>query len=291
MTAVLDPVAALEQGRASVDLSSWWKVAVEGADAEGWLNDLLSAELSGLGPGEARGSFLLTPTGRIRAVVTVTRFEDGHLLLQDPSQPSRIDRLLDPYVLSSDVVLRDRSEELTLVAFPAPGAVRAISTFDGAHQHSPSVLGPGADVITPAGSPPTLELDQRVEPGDVEAWRVRRGVARFGVDLRTDSLPHETEVGELIAYGKGCFLGQEAVARVRNLGHPPFVLLAVSASGPVAVGDAVVADGREAGTVTSAAGEGSRTAAIARVRWGLKDSPLRTAAGVELVPRGPASAA
>ena len=291
MTGSADPVALLEEGRAYVDLSSWWKVGVEGVDAEGWLNDLLSAELSGLGSGMARTSFLLTPTGRIRAVVTVTRFENGYLLLQDSTQPSRIDRLLDPYVLSSDVVLRDRSEELALIAFPAPEGNSAISTFDGAHDHSPSVLGPGADVVTPAGSSPTFEDTTQASLDDVETWRVRRGVARFGVDLQPDSLPHETEVGGLIAYGKGCFLGQEAVARVRNLGHPPFVLLAADASGAVDVGDAVLAEQREAGTVTSAAGDASSTAVIARVRWALKDSPLRTSAGVVLVPRGLASAA
>ena len=279
-----EAVSALERGRAFVDLSSWWKVGVEGADAGGWLNDLLSAELSDLAAAEGRGSFLLTPTGRIRAAVTVTRLEDGYLLLQDPRQPSRIDRLLDPYVLSSDVRLRDRSEELGLLAFPN----REAPPIDGS-PHAPSVLGPGADVVTAPGAAPT-DLEE-ADPEAVETWRVRRGVARFAVDLRADSLPHEVEVGGMIAYGKGCFLGQEAVARVRNLGHPPFVLLAADATGAVLPGDTLLADGREAGTVTSAAGDGSRSALIARVRWALKDAPLRTATGVELLPRGPASAA
>ena len=291
MTGPADAVAALEEGKAYVDLATWWKLGVHGADAEGWLNDLLSAELSGIAAGQARGSFLLTPTGRIRAAVTVTRFEDGYLLLQDSTQPSRIDRLLDPYVLSSDVVMRDRTEELALIAFPAAEGDRTISTLDGAHEYSPSVLGPGADVLAPTRFSPTFEDHTRASLADVETWRVRRGVARFGVDLQTDSLPHEVDVGELIAYGKGCFLGQEAVARVRNLGHPPFVLLAADASGAVDVGDVVLAEQREAGTVTSAAGDGSSTPVIARVRWALKDSPLATTAGVALVARGLASAA
>jgi folate-binding protein YgfZ len=278
-------VRALERGQAFVNLSSWWKVGVEGADAGGWLNDLLSAELSGMSSGEARSSLLLTPTGRIRAAVTVTRFEDGYLLLQDPAQPSRIDGLLDPYVLSSDVLLRDRTQELGLIAFPNLEG----PSIEGAATYAPSILGRGTDVVTAPGNAPSDLAEADLDA--VETWRVRRGVARFAVDLGTDSLPHEIEVGELIAYDKGCFLGQEAVARVRNLGHPPFVLLAADAPAAVAAGDTVMAEDREAGTVTSAAGDGSSTAVIARVRWALKDSSLRTASGVELLSRGPASAA
>ncbi|MGH2710726.1 MAG: YgfZ/GcvT domain-containing protein [Actinomycetota bacterium] len=280
-----DGVAALEEGRAFADLSAWRMVSVEGSEAGGWLNDLLSAELKGLEPGEARRSLLLTPTGRIRATVLVTRYEDAHLLVQDPRQPSRIDALLDPYVLSSDVRLRDRSEELAL--FAVPGRAHADASY------SPSALGPGSDVIATAGERPAA-LAELVEASteDVETWRVLRGMARFPVDLTADSLPHEAEQGDAVAYGKGCFLGQEAVAKVRNLGRPPFVVLSAAAQGQVAVGDVVLSGDQEAGRITSAVGmAGGTTSVIARVRWGLKDSALRSYGGVEVVPSGLASAA
>ena len=281
---------ALEQGRAYVDLSSWWKVSVRGREAGGWLNDLLSAELGGLGPGEARRSLLLTPTGRIRSLIAVTSFEDGFLLIQDPIQPARIDELLAPYVLSSDVLLADRTEQLGLLAFPG-GVPREL---DEAAASSPSVLGSGADLVIPSETSTGDSVGGLLEAGlqDVEAWRIRRGVARFGIDLTPDSLPHEAEVGDMIAYGKGCFLGQEAVAKVRNLGHPPFVLLAGDTAKPVSAGETVVADEQEAGTVTSAVpGDAGGSAVIARVRWGLKDASLRVASGGPLTPRGLASAA
>jgi hypothetical protein len=298
MSTATDGVSALERGEAYVDLSSWWKVGVDGTDAQGWLNDLLSAELDALAAGEARRSLLLTPTGRIRAAITVTVFNPGYLLLQDPIQPSRIDELLSPYVLSSDVALRDRTEELGLLAFPGARP----PSIEGAAAVSPSVLGPGTDLITRGSAAPPIEGRAAARPEDVDAWRVRLGLARFGIDLDANSLPQETEPGELIAYGKGCFLGQEAVARIRNLGHPPFVLLAAEARGPVRAGERLLAtalegepareEEREAGTVTSAVSDPSRgTALIARVRWALKDAPLRTVSGVELRPRGLASAA
>ena len=287
MTSAADAIAALDAGKAYADLSDWWKVRIGGADAHGWLNDLLSVELDGIASGEARRSMLLTPTGRIRAAVTITPFEDGYLALQDPSQPSRLDALLDPYVLSSEVSLRDLTDELRLLAFP--GAQE--SPVSGRGAYSPSVLGPGTDaLIAPSETPGLAGLVQTSEE-DLETWRVRRGVARFGVDLTADSLPHEVELGDVIAFGKGCFLGQEAVARVRNLGRPPFVLLAASAEGSLSVGDQVLSEGGEAGTITSAAPDGSGgTAVIARVRWAVKDASLRSASGVELRSRGLASA-
>lgn len=287
MTRPSDAVRALERGDAYVDLSDWWKVSIGGSEAHGWLNDLLSVELNGLTSEGSRRSFLLTPTGRIRAAVTITPFEDGYLALQDPAQPTRLDKLLDPYVLSSDVRLLDRTDGLRL--FALPGATDPVR--GGVAGYRPSVLGPGADIVAEGGAVPSFGDLVEASAEDIETWRVLRGMARFGVDLTTGSLPHEVETGDAIAFGKGCFLGQEAVARVRNLGHPPFVLLAATAEGPVASGDLILGEGREAGVVTSAAAGPSGTAVIARVRWALKDSALGTESGIELRPGGLASAA
>ncbi len=264
MSGARDAFEAIDHGRAYLNLSGWWKIEVQGADAHRWLNDLLSAELEGLAPGHAGTSFLLTPNGRIRACVAVTATAAGHLLIQDPSQPARIDAPLDPFVLSSDVVLRDRSDDLELVVVPAT-----------------------AEVMEDASARAQGLVEAAAE--DVEAWRVRRGIARFGPDLTPDSLPHEVELGDAVAFQKGCFLGQEAVAKVRNLGHPPFVLVAGDTHA-AAPGDAVTSQDAEAGTVTSAAPDGSGgVAVIARVRWALKDQALQVSGG-ELRSRGLASA-
>jgi len=82
------------------------------------------------------------------------------------------------------------------------------------------------------------------------------------------------------------------VARVRNLGHPPFVVLAARAEGPVTPGEAVLADTAEAGTVTSATGlGGGQSATIVRLRWAARDASLRTEGGIALEPVGLASGA
>lgn len=289
-------VRALNDGRGLVDLSWWRKTLVSGSDAPGWLNDLLAADLAGMEPGQARRSLLLSPTGRVRADVTVVRTAGGHLLVQDPSQPEPIEALLAPYVLSSDVALEIRTEDLAVFALPRGTSVPDAPLPDGWVVARPSSLGPGLDLLGPSAQRETVRRALRLgDPGlldvgdaAVEAWRIARGVARFPVDLTPESLPHETDVGEAMAYEKGCYLGQEAVARVRNLGHPPFVLLPLRSEGPVGAGQPVLADGEDAGTVTSATPlEGGGSAAIVRVRWAVRRTHLRTATGSRLEPFTP----
>ncbi|MDQ4006214.1 MAG: hypothetical protein M3135_07960 [Actinomycetota bacterium] len=274
-------VNALREGRAYADLSHWRKILVRGGDAAGWLNDLLTADLTTLGRGRSQRTLLLTPTGRVRADVHATAFDDGFLLLQDPGQPEPIDRLLDRYVLSSDVVLEDRTATLALLAFPR----REPPHVNGGIALRPSVFGDGADLLADAGrvgevraGAETLSLLE-AGPEALEAWRIRAGIARFPIDVSTDSLPHEVPLGDAIAYDKGCYLGQEAVAKVRNLGHPPFVLLAGQVEGTAAPGDDVLMDGTVAGVITSAAGENGTSAVILRVRWAARAGQLTVADG------------
>jgi tRNA-modifying protein YgfZ len=286
-------VRALDDGRGLVDLSWWRKVLVTGSDAPAWLNDLLAADLAGMAPGDTRRSVLLSPTGRLRADVSVVRREDGHLFVQHPSQPDAIDALLSPYVLSSDVALEDRTPELAILALPGRDETRTDHLPERWEASRPSCLGAGTDLIGPAQTAEqarsSLEgaLPDLVEATNeaVGAWRIIRGVPRFPVDLTPESLPHETDLGAAVAYEKGCYLGQEAVARVRNLGHPPFLLIALRARGPVSAGDAVLADGADSGIVTSATPlEDGGTALIARVRWAARQGALRTSVGEELMP-------
>ena len=273
---------ALRDGTAVVPLRGWRVVSVEGDEALPWLDDLLTADLASLGPGGARRTLLLTPTGRIRADVWAARADDGVLLLQDPEQPAGIDALLDPYVLSSDVRVSDRSAERSAIVVMKTEA----QVPDGVTALSPSVVGGGVILVMdePLAGAVLEGLGRGVTEAtteDVETWRIERGIARFPVDLLPDSLPHEADLGEAIAHAKGCFLGQEAVARVRNLGHPPFLVQSGVVHGAAVRGDPLrTADGDDAGTITSAAPHpDGGTAVIARIRWSTRDAELRTSAG------------
>ena len=276
---------AITTGNAFVDLSSWRKISVAGSDAFQWLNDLVSVDLSGMRPGDARRSLLLSPTGRVQAEFTVTTPGDAFLLIQDPEQPRGVDDLLSKYVLSSDVSLEDRSGDLALFALPqrplAPGAVPATVS-------SPSCVGDGVDTLAPMRNHDDLVtffdegLLRPLSREDLETWRVFAGVPRFGVDVTEDDLPQEAGLEGAVSFGKGCYLGQEAVAKVRNLGHPRRVLLHVEAAASLAPEEAVCADSTEVGKVTSAVRVNDLTRAFAKVRWDARDEALSTSQGATL---------
>jgi tRNA-modifying protein YgfZ len=108
-----------------VELSGLRTVAVRGADARAWLDDLVTTDVEGLGAGQSRRSLLLTPTGRIRADFHVAGMGDGSfLLLQAAEQPEPVDTILSPYVLSSDVEMDDRSARSVVVAVPRGGTTK-----------------------------------------------------------------------------------------------------------------------------------------------------------------------
>ena len=195
---------------------------------------------------------ILSPTGRIRADVHVGAAGDTFLLLQDPVQRAG-PLILAPYVLSSDVALEDRTGLVEVVAVLGGSAAE-----DGADTLRLEALGPrirGGPSSSGRASPP--QAPQRfidaglveVEPADVETWRIRRGIARTGVDLGPDALPAEAGLEDTIDFTKGCFLGQESVAKVANLGHPPRLVVAVRATTRVAPGATVLADGEPVGSM------------------------------------------
>ncbi|MEX0991839.1 MAG: hypothetical protein WD004_06170 [Actinomycetota bacterium] len=264
-----EEVAALEEGEAFADLTTDLRsTSVTGTDAETWLNDLVTAGVAGMESGQARRSLLLTPTGRIRSDFHVARTDQGYVLLQDRTQPEQIGELLAKYVLSSDVALADADDEVTLFAVPTGTEVH-----DAAWTASP--WEPFGQLVATPSDPEArfdliASLTERLVLIDDEAldvWRIRHGIARFPIDLTAESLPAEDPAAEAtIDADKGCFLGQESVAKIRNFGRPPFVITRLWTHAAVGVGQAVFTDGAEVGVITSAVPDPPTTKVLARVR-------------------------
>ncbi len=220
----------------------------------------------------------MSPTGRILADFGLACDDDGYLLLQPADQPDHVGLLLSRYVLSSEVDLHDATNELAL--FAVLGTARELVGRPGL---TPSVVGSGVDLVMPVGKTAWriedgLVRHDLVEVGAVtlEVRRIHSGTPRMGVDFGQDALPAEVGLDWTIDTAKGCFLGQESVAKVRNLGHPPRVLRHLRADAPVSPGTAVVAGGTPVGEVTSAAVDGTGAVALAMVAWASAEGPLRT---------------
>lgn len=272
MTELWEQVDALDRGGAFADRSTWRKLRVAGPDARRWLGDLLTADVASLEAGPARRSLLLTPTGRIRADVWMAaQADDAFLLVQDVDQPDPIDGLLAPYVLSSAVELEDVTERLGLLVLAQPQELFAVPPDERAAARR------------------RLLARSYVEVGDdaFEAWRVARGDPRMVLDYPAGALPAEASLERLIDVTKGCFLGQESVAKIRNLGHPPTVLRHLRTASIVERDAPVIArvGGDEVGVVTSVAPRrDGGSVLLARVAWRAAGAALRTGDGSALVP-------
>jgi folate-binding protein YgfZ len=278
-------VEALEEGRAYAELDGVALTLVSGSDARPWLNDLVTTDVGTLGRFQTRPSLLLGPTGRIRASFHVLALGDRDFVLAQPvDQPDAVSVALAPYVLSSDVALSPSRLRL----FAVPGGRVPPDRFAKAYR--PSVLGGGYDLLVGASDDEVFE-DVReglssegflpAGPEAVEVRRIRRGAAAFPPDLDTESLPAEAglDVAPVTDRSKGCFLGQEAVAKVANLGHPTRVVIPVEADAVIGAGETVRdEDGADVGIVTSA----SDRLGIVRVRWNARDADLATAPGTRL---------
>ncbi len=255
-------VDALEDGRGFVDRSQERTLVVRGADARGWLSDLVTADVATLRRGSSRRSLLLTPTGRISADLWITQLEDDvFAVLQAKDQPDPVEDLLRPYVLSSAVRLNDATDLLSVLLFPGR---REIVTFPRKAD--------GAPLDRTMAERGTVLVDER----SYEVWRVGRGDPRMGVDFDAGALPAEAGLERLIDMAKGCFLGQESVAKVRNLGHPPTVLRHLRSETDVSPGAPVYSAAGAVGRITSVApGRRGGSVLIARVEWRAADVALR----------------
>ena len=302
LEAPIDELEALGDGRAFADLSAWRKVRVGGGDARSWLGDLVTCDVASLTPGGSRRSLLLTATGRIRADFSVACEDDAFLLLQPPDQPDHVGLLLSPYLLSSDVQIEDATNTTSLFAVLGRAAAEV-----GHPGFAPSVLGDGMDLLAVAGKATWRMEDAlvkrdlvEVSEATLEVARVLAGLPRMGADYEAGALPAEAGLEWTIDTAKGCFLGQESVAKVRNLGHPPLVLRhlrvegtfgdparsASSAAGP-GPGEPVRAADSPVGTITSAARTGDGVVVLARVTWEAREADLQAEGGARLIPVGP----
>lgn len=267
-----EQVRALDEGRGFHDRSADRLLVVRGADARRFLGDLVTARVTGLEEGSARRSLLLSPTGRIRADFTLTTLQgdaqgDAFLLVQAPAQAEPVGDIIAPYVLSSAVEIEDASGRLYVLANPGRERVATSPRRDT-----------GAPV-QPQADPGAVEVSGEA----LEIWRVRRGDPVMGVDFQAGSLPAESGLEGAIDLQKGCFLGQESVAKVRNMGHPPTVLRHLWSDTEVHSGATIHGSDGSIGTVTSVvpARDGGWVL-LARVDWAAAVTDLFTPDGSQL---------
>lgn len=221
-------------------------IAVSGGDRERWLEGMITNEVRSLTEEpEKSGCYaaLLTPQGRIVSDLHVLRRPDGFWLeTRRDSVVSVIERL-ERYVIADDVELRDISadherlglegsgaRDLLADAVGRPLSVRADCIEDAEIEGIPVAIAAfgwsgeeAFQLFVPPGcsEPIRARLGEGAEPGSqalLEVLRIEAGVPALGSELAEDTLPDEARIGHAICETKGCYTGQEVIARLRSRG-------------------------------------------------------------------------
>lgn len=302
--------AAIRKGAALIDLPHRGTIRVSGGDRLEFLNRMVTQELKGLEAFSVRRSFWLNRKGRIDADLRVIALPDEALFDCEILSVSRTIEGLSAYLFAEDVGLEDATDAMHRVALHGPRApevMSAVATQESGDapadlrpdRVSVATIGgvraiidradtagePGYEVLAPAEGAvrvyrAILEA-QGVTPIGWHAYniaRVEAGTPIFGIDFGTTNLPHETGVlNDRVSFRKGCYLGQEVVARMQSLGHPKQVVVGLridnapgSATDHPATGSAVHDGEKIVGAVSSCTRSpmlGDAIIALASVRW------------------------
>jgi tRNA-modifying protein YgfZ len=258
-----DPYAeqrALAQAKGVVDRSHRDVVKISGADRLRWLNDLSTQKLDTLAPGTAAQTLVLSPHGHVEHHLTLA--DDGtttwiHL---EPGEAGSLLQFLESMRFMLRVTAEDASADHAVITLIGPAV-----SHDSAGSAVISMNFPfGMDVVIErkqlAAVAEALRADQVRLAGmwAHEALRIAGHRPRFGVDTDHRSIPHELGwIDEAVHLNKGCYRGQETVARVHNLGHPPRRLVLLHLDGSEdrlpPHGEPVLLDGSAIGFIGSAA--------------------------------------
>lgn len=249
-------------------------IALSGSEAAEYLQGQVTNDVEAIAPGHGVYAALLERKARIQADMRVLRTEDGFLLLTDPDGFRASFRHLDMYRIGRDVEIADRSAETRLIGLIGPGiegrtgiapgpefSHRETGLYGAACRSISAPLGdlPGLDLLCPAEEAGDLAESltgagvPEISPEAAEVLRVEAAMPAFGREITGERMPAEAGIVErAVSFTKGCYIGQEPVARLHHRGRPNRLLRSLRFDRPVASGEPLTLDQREVGTVTSA---------------------------------------
>ena len=267
----------LASGTAVVDLSHRGILTITGPDRLSWLDSLTSQSVASLKPGESSETLQLDPTGRIEYAVRLLDDGVSTWLLVDADETAPLLAWLQRMKFMLAVEIEDRSAEFATIGTlgspaldaAAPNGVPLVwhdpwnAVARGGHQYSLAEHHPASEwtyseiIVSRADLSDAAQLPVAgllaLEALRIAAWR-----PRFATEVDERSIPHELDwLRSAVHLNKGCYRGQETVAKVHNLGHPPrrLVMLHLDGSDGVlpAAGSDVILGESSVGRITASA--------------------------------------
>lgn len=263
-------------------------LTVSGPEAITWLQGQLSQDVAGLAVGEASWAFVLAPQGKVDGWGRVHRVADDAVAIDvDPGAGEAWTTRLNRFKLrtKADLVLEAGVPMLAVRgarpdgSLPAgwPGVEGGDLVADGATDEAlAALLAEGAVEVDAAGH---------------DAGRIRAGVPRWGAEIDDDTIPAtlgQWVIDASVSFTKGCYTGQELVARIDSRGgNVPRRLVVVTGEAALSVGDEVVVADDAVATITSAAPDGERWVGLAFAKRAVEVPASGTVGGGAVELRSP----
>jgi tRNA-modifying protein YgfZ len=247
-----------------VDRSARGKLLLTGGEAAEFLQGQVTNDVESLSPGEGCYAAFLTHKGKMRGDMRVLR-GDGWIWIDTEAETlAPLARTVQMYSIGRDVRHEDVTASRAILSLVGPGARAALDAEVPAAEHAFATGEDGLYVSTDLGVDVICSADQadairaalgldEVSEGVAECRRVESGRPRYGLDTDEATIPQEAGLNErAVSFSKGCYVGQETVARLHYKGKPNRHLRGLYLGEPAAHGDVVVLAEREVGRIGSA---------------------------------------
>ena len=268
------------------DRSDRAKLAFTGDQRAWFLHQILTQSLEDIAPGEARDAAMITVHGRMIGYLEIVATPEALLAHFEPEMRTALPEEMARYVFATRVEIADVTDDHALVLLVGDG-------WEGPAARTGGVLHRTLSFGVNAGYLwlPPRDLDdalaslkgegyEQASEDELEALRIERGMARWGRDMGARTLPPEVCLDDIaVHYDKGCYTGQEAMAKIRFRGKVNRRLRRLEITGTASAGAEVIHEGTKVGTVTSAAG----TRALAILKHTVEPGTTVTAGDAEAV--------
>jgi folate-binding protein YgfZ len=255
-----------------LDRSDRGKLALSGKDAKGFLQGQVSNDVEALTPGQGCYAAFLTPKGKMLGDVRILDAGDELLLDTERIALQALFNMIRRFSIGYDAQLQKRTLERGLLSLIGPHAAEVGglgATPPDEHAHIAAEVGgvhvrairtpSGIDLLCASADTDALRIALEgagvaaVRAAAAECLRVEQGVPRYGLDLDDTVIPQEAGLNaRAVSFTKGCYVGQETVARLYYRGKPNRHLRGVAAEAPVRSGDAIIFEQRTVGRIGSA---------------------------------------
>ena len=263
---------AMREEAALLDRSERGKLIVGGQEAAEYLQGQLTNDVDALSPERGCYAALLDRKGHLQGDMRVLRLSTGELWLDtEPAATEAVRRHLDMYKVGREVEVRDESDGWAIVSVIGPRAAEVAGVQPPGEEHAQRHFERDGVEVLAVATDLGLDLITRAERADrlrellagsgaaqvsaeaAEILRVESGRPRFGLDMGPETMPAEAGIVErAVDFEKGCYIGQEPVARLHYRGRPNRRLVGLELSAPARGGEPLRLSEREVGTVGTA---------------------------------------